>query len=129
MVPVLCEPTALGPQCHIMHASSARAHSCLDDLSLFLGPHFVCSHRVKMSTLSPTPIHLIRSHTSAVSSVSISQDNERIYSGDSAGLVVITSTRSLRSLASWNAHTDNVLGVEEWEDQLITSVYSLALLI
>ncbi|EIM90838.1 WD40 repeat-like protein [Stereum hirsutum FP-91666 SS1] len=73
-----------------------------------------------MSALSPTPIHLIRAHTSSVSSVSISDDNERIYSGDSAGIVVITSTRSLRSLASWNAHTDNILGVEEWGDQLIT---------
>lgn len=81
-----------------------------------------------MTALSPTPIHLIRSHASSVSTVSISDDNERIYSGDSTGIVVITSTQSLRSIASWNAHTDNILGVEEWGDQLITFVSSLEVL-
>ncbi|ETW83110.1 hypothetical protein HETIRDRAFT_238895, partial [Heterobasidion irregulare TC 32-1] len=68
----------------------------------------------------PTPIHLIRSHASPVSAVCFSDDNERIYSGDSSGLVVITSTRSLRALASWNAHTDGILGIQEWNEQLIT---------
>ncbi|KAG2140054.1 WD40-repeat-containing domain protein [Suillus clintonianus] len=73
-----------------------------------------------MALPAPSPIHLLRSHSSAVSTLFISTDNERIYSGDSAGQVFVTSTRSLRPLASWKAHTDSLLGVEEWGTQLIT---------
>ncbi|EIW57400.1 WD-40 repeat-containing protein [Trametes versicolor FP-101664 SS1] len=68
----------------------------------------------------PAPKHLIRSHAAAVSVVHVSDDNERIYSGDAAGTVVITSTRSLRAIASWKAHTDGLLGVQEWEQRVIT---------
>ncbi|KII85233.1 hypothetical protein PLICRDRAFT_116623 [Plicaturopsis crispa FD-325 SS-3] len=68
----------------------------------------------------PSPTHLLRSHSSPLSALSFSADNERIYSGDASGLVVITSTRTLRAMASWNAHTDSVLGVEELGDQVIT---------
>jgi ASTRA-associated protein 1 len=71
---------------------------------------------------APPPLHIIRSHGPAISSLFISSDNERIYSGDISGLVVITSTRSFRPLASWKAHTDGLLGVEEWGKQAITSV-------
>jgi len=74
---------------------------------------------------APPPLHIIRSHTSAISSLFISGDNERIYSGDVSGLVVITSTRSFRPLASWKAHTDGLLGLEEWGKQVITSVCDL----
>ncbi|KAI9439799.1 WD-40 repeat-containing protein [Lactarius indigo] len=71
--------------------------------------------------IAPLPLHTIRSHNSAVSTLFVSGDNERIYSGDVSGLVVITSTRSIRPLASWKAHTDGLLGVEEWgERQVIT---------
>ncbi|KAI0300842.1 WD-40 repeat-containing protein [Russula brevipes] len=69
---------------------------------------------------APPPLHIIRSHSSAISTLFISGDNERIYSGDISGLVVITSTRSLRPLASWKAHTDGLLGVEEWGKHVIT---------
>jgi len=72
---------------------------------------------------APPPLHTIRSHNSAISTLFVSADNERIYSGDISGQVVITSTRSIRPLASWKAHTDGLLGVEEWgEQQVITSV-------
>ena len=71
---------------------------------------------------APPPLHIIRSHTSAISALFISGDNERIYSGDISGLAVITSTRSFRPLASWKAHTDGLLGIEEWGKQVITSV-------
>jgi hypothetical protein len=74
---------------------------------------------------APPPLHIIRSHTSAISSLFISGDNERIYSGDISGLAVITSTRSFRPLASWKAHTDGILGLEEWGKQVITSVCDL----
>lgn len=33
---------------------------------------------------------------------------------------MITSTRSLRAIASWQAHTDGLLGLEEWQDRIIT---------
>ncbi|KAI0360022.1 WD-40 repeat-containing protein [Trametes cingulata] len=68
----------------------------------------------------PTPKHIIRSHIAQVNVLYISPDNERIYSGDAAGTVVITSTRSLRAIATWKAHTDGLLGVEEWEACIIT---------
>jgi hypothetical protein len=74
---------------------------------------------------APPPLHIIRSHTSAISALFISSDNERIYSGDISGLAVITSTRSFRPLASWKAHTDGLLGLEEWGKQVITSVCDL----
>ncbi|KAF9532526.1 WD40-repeat-containing domain protein [Crepidotus variabilis] len=70
--------------------------------------------------LPPTPLHLLRVHSSPVTAIAYSDDNERIYSGDTSGKVVVTSTRSLRAIASWNAHTDSVLGVEEWDYQVIT---------
>ena len=70
----------------------------------------------------PTPKHLIRSHAAQVNVLWISDDNERIYSGDAAGTVVITSTRSLRAIATWKAHTDGLLGVQEWEGRIITFV-------
>ncbi|KAG2037649.1 WD-40 repeat-containing protein [Suillus americanus] len=73
-----------------------------------------------MALPAPSPIHLLRSHSSAVSTLFISTDNERIYSGDSAGQAIVTSTRSLRPLASWTAHTDSLLGIEEWGSQIIT---------
>ncbi|KAG2083532.1 WD40-repeat-containing domain protein [Suillus cothurnatus] len=73
-----------------------------------------------MALPPPSPIHLLRSHSSAVNTLFISTDNERIYSGDSSGQAVVTSTRSLRPLASWKAHTDSLLGIEEWGFQIIT---------
>ncbi|EGN98932.1 hypothetical protein SERLA73DRAFT_168506 [Serpula lacrymans var. lacrymans S7.3] len=68
----------------------------------------------------PSPVHLLRSHFSPVNVLSFSNDNERLYSGDTSGLVVITSTRSLRAIASWKAHSDGLLGVEEWDAHIIT---------
>jgi hypothetical protein len=70
--------------------------------------------------LPPSPSHLLRSHSIQLSALAISDDNERIYSGDASGLVVVTSTRSLRAIASWKAHTNGLLGVEEWGNRIIT---------
>ncbi|TFK49603.1 WD-40 repeat-containing protein [Heliocybe sulcata] len=69
---------------------------------------------------APAPSHRIQSHSSPVNVVYISEDNERIYSADASGLVAITSTRTLRSLASWKAHEDALLGIQEWEDAIVT---------
>ncbi|KAF5327014.1 hypothetical protein D9619_004885 [Psilocybe cf. subviscida] len=69
---------------------------------------------------APTPLHLLRSHSSAITALACSSDNERIYSADASGKVVITSTRSLRAIAAWNAHTDSILGVEEWNQFIVT---------
>lgn len=79
-------------------------------------PH-VKKWRVRLDVASPQlasappPLHIIRSHTSAISALFISGDNERIYSGNISGLAVITSTRSCRPL-----------GLEGGEKQVITSV-------
>lgn len=75
------------------------------------------------SPLPPAaPTHLIRSHIVPLSALSFSEDNERLYSGDTSGLVVVTSTRTLRAIASWKAHSDGLLGVEEWGKHIVTSV-------
>ncbi|KAG6901586.1 hypothetical protein C0995_010257 [Termitomyces sp. Mi166 len=76
-----------------------------------------------MTTPQPPPVaptHLLRTHSSSVSTVFVSSDNERIYSGDASGLVVVTSTRSLRPITKWSAHTDSLLGIEEWGNRVIT---------
>jgi hypothetical protein len=77
--------------------------------------------------LPPSPSHLLRSHSTQLSALAISDDNERLYSGDVSGLVVITSTRSLRAIASWKAHTNGLLGVEEWVNGIITFANPLPL--
>ncbi|KIK95219.1 hypothetical protein PAXRUDRAFT_827218 [Paxillus rubicundulus Ve08.2h10] len=69
---------------------------------------------------SPSPLHILRIHQQPVSAVFISSDNERIYSGDAKGRVVITSTRSLRAIANWAAHTEGLLGIEESRTLVIT---------
>lgn len=33
---------------------------------------------------------------------------------------MVTSTRSLRAITAWNPHGDSILGVEEWETQIVT---------
>src|SRR5436190_7996004 len=75
------------------------------------------------------PIHLIRTHctsiTSAITSLHVSLDNERIYSTDASGLIVVTSTRTLRPLSTWTAHSSSVLGVQEWGKRVITFVLIL----
>ncbi|THV06698.1 WD-40 repeat-containing protein [Dendrothele bispora CBS 962.96] len=68
----------------------------------------------------PVPKHLLRSHSSPITALYCSDDNKRIYSADSSGLVVVTSSFALRAITSWKAHSDGVLGVEEWENSVIT---------
>ncbi|SJL05305.1 uncharacterized protein ARMOST_08671 [Armillaria ostoyae] len=75
-----------------------------------------------MSEPSPPPRYILRSHSSPVTTAFISPDNERIYSGDGSGLVVSTSTRTLRPISSWKAHNDGLLGVQEWGTNIITYV-------
>ncbi|KAF9805046.1 hypothetical protein IEO21_09207 [Rhodonia placenta] len=69
---------------------------------------------------SPSPSHILRTHVAQVNVIHFSDDNERLYSGDSSGTVTITSTRTLRPTAVWQAHTDGLLGIQEWEDSIIT---------
>ena len=71
----------------------------------------------------PSPKHTLRSHKAQITSLHISDDNETLYSGDIAGLVVLTATRTLRTLVSWKAHENAVLTVKEWKtfDQHIIS--------
>ncbi|KZT63993.1 WD40 repeat-like protein [Daedalea quercina L-15889] len=68
----------------------------------------------------PSPAHLLRTHHAPVRVLTFSDDNERLYSGDADGMVVVTSTRSLRPTAVWKAHSDGLLGIQEWDGQIIT---------
>ncbi|KAG6331402.1 hypothetical protein ID866_7688 [Astraeus odoratus] len=65
----------------------------------------------------PSPRHILRTHIDPITALFCSSDNERIYSGDAKGRVVLTSTRSLRPIANWLTHTDALLGVEEFGDR------------
>ncbi|KAG8955637.1 ASTRA complex subunit [Tulasnella sp. 424] len=79
-----------------------------------------------MAPSPPPPIRILRSHAAQINAVSFSpldlegKTNERLYTGDADGLVVVTSTRTFRALASWKAHNNGLLGVQEWEDSIIT---------
>jgi hypothetical protein len=73
-----------------------------------------------MATPPPSPEHTLRVHQKPVFTVFVSSDNERIYSGDGKGRVVITSTRSFRAIADWEAHKEGLLGIEECADHVIT---------
>lgn len=70
----------------------------------------------------PPPLHVLRNHSSQLSALSFSTDNERLYSGDVQGTVLMTSTRTFRPVAMWQAHSDSILGIEEWLDVVITCV-------
>ncbi|KAF4597337.1 ASTRA complex subunit [Pleurotus pulmonarius] len=100
-----------------LQATKARLEEVEKELFKF-GPR---GGSTPMSEPPPVPEHLLRSHSNSVTAVHISEDNERLYSGDSSGLVIITSTRTLRALAKWMAHTDSLLGIEEWGERVITS--------
>ncbi|KAF8917549.1 WD40-repeat-containing domain protein [Mucidula mucida] len=73
-----------------------------------------------MELLPPPPIHILRTHTAPVTTLFVSADNERIYSGDFSGHVICTSTRTLRPIVSWKAHEDGILGVQECREDVIT---------
>ncbi|KAG8213366.1 WD40-repeat-containing domain protein [Butyriboletus roseoflavus] len=73
-----------------------------------------------MAAPPPSPLHTLRIHQQLVLALFVSSDNERIYSGDGKGWVVITSSRSLRAIANWEAHKDGLLGIEEYGEHAIT---------
>ncbi|KAI4520699.1 WD40 repeat-like protein [Schizophyllum commune Loenen D] len=66
------------------------------------------------------PTHILRAHRAAISALHISPNNALVYSGDASGWVFVTSTRTLRTITSWQAHSDAILGLEEVGDVLIT---------
>ena len=68
------------------------------------------------------PTHILRAHRAAISALHISPNNALVYSGDASGWVFVTSTRTLRTITSWQAHTDAILGLEEVGNVLITCV-------
>ncbi|KAG8747319.1 ASTRA complex subunit [Ceratobasidium sp. 414] len=72
------------------------------------------------SQTPPPPFRVLRAHTVQINTLQFTLDNEYLITGDSSGRVTVTSTRTWRPVADWAAHTDSVLGVQEWEDQVIT---------
>ncbi|KAG8967777.1 ASTRA complex subunit [Tulasnella sp. 419] len=75
---------------------------------------------------APSPRHILRTHGSSITAVHLSDEkrngnpNERLYTGDADGIVVITDTVTLRPLTVWKAHEKGILGVEEWRTLVIT---------
>ena len=74
-------------------------------------------------TKPPPPLHILRLNEAQVSALSFSEDNERLYMGDQLGYVALVSTRTMRPIAFWRAHTDALLGVEEWDQFIVTHIY------
>ncbi|KAF8602882.1 WD40 repeat-like protein [Ceratobasidium sp. AG-I] len=72
------------------------------------------------SKLPPPPFRVLRAHTVQINTLQFSGNNEFIIAGDSSGRVSVTSTRTFRPVADWVAHTDGVLGVQEWDECIIT---------
>lgn len=73
-----------------------------------------------MAAPAPNPLHILRTHKAQINCVGFSKDNERVYSCDLEGWVTMASTRTLRPLARWQAHSDSVLKVEEWNEMIVT---------
>ncbi|QRV75179.1 WD40 repeat protein [Ceratobasidium sp. AG-Ba] len=72
------------------------------------------------SQTPPPPFRTLRTHTAQINTLQFASDNEYIIAGDASGRVTVTSTRTWRPVADWTPHTDSVLGVQEWEDKIIT---------
>jgi ASTRA-associated protein 1 len=104
--------------------SSAAAVGGQQTLTIHFRTIAVSALRLHLHTAAmtspPAPSHLLRAHLAGINTLFFSSDNERLYSADASGTVVVTSTRSLRPLMQWSAHTDAVLGVQEWHSWVIT---------
>ncbi len=79
----------------------------------------MCVRIWKTMPPAPSPVHLLRQHR-PITALFISEDNRRIYAGDSGGNVSITLSLTLRQFAHWKPHASSVLGVQPWGDKLIT---------
>lgn len=68
----------------------------------------------------PPPFHILRAHSAPVSVLSFTPN--LLLSGDQDGLVAVTSLSTRRTIASWTAHEGGILGIQEWDGQIITCV-------
>jgi WD40 repeat protein len=73
----------------------------------------------------PTPHHILRTHSSPLSSLSFSPTNTHLYASDQDGNLSITDLRSLRSTSHWKAHDGGALGIQEWAGGTIRYIPSL----
>jgi WD40 repeat protein len=69
---------------------------------------------------APPPLHTLRTHSVPIASTSFSHDNALIYAGDQDGYLSITDAKTRRAIAYWKAHTEGILGVQEWDNRLIS---------
>ncbi|KZP00572.1 WD-40 repeat-containing protein [Calocera viscosa TUFC12733] len=69
---------------------------------------------------APTPAHILRQHSAQISALAFSADNSLIYSGDADGIVCIVYCKTLRPVSLWKAHGGSILGMEEWDDKVVT---------
>lgn len=88
---------------------------------------------------APSPFHLLRIHTAPIQSLSFSNDNRLLYSGDEGGYLAITDMKKRRVVCCWKGHGreeegsgggggggsaargggEGVLGVSEWDGGLV----------
>jgi WD40 repeat protein len=129
--PSPCQP---GPPCHqskVLNLAISGSCSSPRERVLLQEPYFgKPRERWRASqnkdgqamTKPPPPLHILRLNKAQVSALSFSDDNERLYTGDQQGCVALVSTRTMRPIASWCAHTDALLGVEEWGQCIVTHI-------
>jgi WD40 repeat protein len=92
----------------------------LSSLDPDAGPSSTVNRRIE----PPAPFHLLRNHHAPLNSVRFNEGNTLLYSGDQDGFVAITDLRVRRVVCFWKAHEGGVLGLEEWDGQLIRYVGS-----
>ncbi|ORY31812.1 hypothetical protein BCR39DRAFT_525501 [Naematelia encephala] len=71
-------------------------------------------------TSPPIPLHIIRSHTAALSTAIFNPDNSLLYSADQEGWISVLDLRVRRVVCHWKAHDGGVLGLAEWQGGLIS---------
>ncbi|KAK4689687.1 ASTRA-associated protein 1, partial [Tremellales sp. Uapishka_1] len=71
-------------------------------------------------TRPPTPFHLLRVHHAPLSVLHFNPTNTLLYSGDQDGFVAITDLKLRRVVVYWQAHEGGLLGLEDWQNGLIS---------
>ena len=72
-----------------------------------------------MMAPAPHPLHILRTHSAALSALSCNESNTTLYAGDQDGFISITDLRTRRVITQWKAHQGGILGVEEWQGKLV----------
>lgn len=74
-----------------------------------------------MALPPPQPAYILRGHIAQVHALEFSPTNANLLSGDAEGYVVCWSLSTKRPTASWRAHTNAVLAVAWWTEEIVVT--------